>query len=43
MERVLPKILRGAIEDIYQIPLRLLGNFGKQQSNKIKKNIFKKL
>ena len=43
MECVLPKILRGAIEDVYQTPLRLLGNFGKQQFNKIKKNILKKL
>ena len=29
IERVLPKILRGAIEDVYQTPFRLLGNFGK--------------
>ena len=27
VERVLPKILRGAIEDVYQTPFRLLGNF----------------
>ena len=26
VERVLPKILRGAIEDVYQTPFRLLGN-----------------
>ena len=39
MERVLPKILRGAIEDVYQTPFRLLGNFGKQQFNKIKRKI----
>lgn len=30
MERVLPKILRGAIEDVYQTPFRLLGKFGKE-------------
>ena len=36
MERVLPKILRGAIEDVYQTPFGLLGNSGKQQLNKIK-------
>ena len=30
LERVLPKILRGAIEDLYQTPFRLLGNFGKK-------------
>ena len=43
MERVLPKILRGAYEDAYETPFRLLGNFGKQQFNKMKKNIFKKI
>ena len=30
IERMLPKILRGAIEDVYKTPSRLLGNFGKQ-------------
>ena len=39
VERVLPKILRGAIEDVYKTPFRLLGNFGKQQFNKIKRKI----
>ena len=29
IERVLPKILRGAIEDLYKTPFRLLGNFRK--------------
>lgn len=29
VERVLPKTLRGAIEDIYQTPFHLLENFGK--------------
>ena len=41
MERVLPKMLRGTIEDVYQTPFRLLGDFGKQQFNKIKKKILK--
>ena len=27
IERVLPKILRRAIEDVYETPFRLLGNF----------------
>ena len=36
IERVFPKFLRGAIEDVYQTPFRLLGNFGKQQLNKQK-------
>ena len=39
VETVLPKLLRGAIIDVYQTPFRQLGNFGKQQLNKIKKNI----
>ena len=39
MERVLPKILRGAIEDVYQTLFILLGNFGKQQFSKIKRKI----
>ena len=39
IKRVLPKILRGAIEDVYQTPFRLLGKFEKQQFNKIKKKI----
>ena len=29
--RVLPKILRGAFEDVYQTPFRLLRNFGKKR------------
>ena len=29
VERVLPKILRGDIEDVYQTPFRLLVNLGK--------------
>ena len=29
IERVLPRILRGTIGDVYQTPFRLLGDFGK--------------
>ena len=36
IERVLPKILRGAIEDVYKTPFRLPGKVGKQQLNKVK-------
>ena len=39
IERVLPKILRRAIEDVYETLFRLLGNFGKQQLNKLKRKI----
>ena len=41
VERVLPKILNGAIEDIYRTPFRLLGNFGKQQLDKLKRKILR--
>ena len=41
MEQVLPKILRGAIKDVYQRPSKLLGNFGKQQFNKTKRKILR--
>ena len=36
LERVVPKILRGVIEGVYQTPFRLLGKFGKKQFNKLK-------
>ena len=39
VERVLPKILRGAIEDVYQTLFRMLGNFGRQQLEKLKNKI----
>ena len=39
VECVLPKVLRGAIKDVYQTPFRLVGNFGKKQFNKLKKEI----
>ena len=41
IESVLSKILREAIEDVYQAPFRLLGNFGKQQLNKLKRKLLK--
>ena len=39
VECVLSKILRGAIEDICQMPFRLLSNFGKQHFIKIRKKV----
>ena len=41
VESVLHKTLRGGIEDVYQTPFRLLGNFGKQQLNKLKNKILR--
>lgn len=41
IDRVLPKILRGAIEDVYQTSFRLLDIFGKQHLEKIKRTVLK--
>ena len=41
VERVLPKILRAATEDVYQTPFKFLGNFVKQQLNKLKNKILR--
>ena len=41
IERVAPKIIRGAIEEVYKTPFRLLGNLGKEQFQKIKRKLFK--
>ena len=41
IERVAPKIIKGAIEEVYKIPFRLLGNLGKKQFQKIKRKLFK--
>ena len=41
VKHVLPKIPGGAIKDVYQMPFKLLGNFGKQQLNEIKRKILR--
>ena len=41
IKRVLLRILRGAIENVYQTPFSLLGDFGKKQLNKLKNKILK--
>ena len=41
IERVAPKIIRGAIKEVYKTPFRLLGNLGKKQFMKIKRRLFK--
>ena len=41
IEQVAPKIIRGAIEEVYKTPFRLLGNFGKKQFQNIKRKLFK--
>ena len=41
VERIAPKIIRGAIEEVYKTPFELLGNLGKNKFQKIKQKIFK--
>ena len=41
IERVAPKIIKGAIEKVYKTPFRLLGNLGKKQFQKIRRKLFK--
>ena len=40
-ERVAPKIIKDTIEEVYEIPFRLLGNLGKKHFQKIKRKLFK--
>ena len=37
IEKIAPRIIRGAIEDVYKTPFRLLGNFGKQKLTQVKR------
>ena len=41
IERVAPKIIKGAIEEVYKTPFRLLGDLGKKQFQKIKIKLYK--
>ena len=41
IERVAPKTIRGAIEEVYKTPFRLLGNLDKKKFQKIKRKLFK--
>ena len=39
IERVGPKILRGAIEDLYRTPFCLLGNFGRRKLAQLRRRL----
>ena len=41
IEHIAPKIIKGAIEEVYKMPFRLLGNLGKKHFQKIKIKLFK--
>ena len=43
VKKIAPKIIRGAIDDIYQTPFRLLGKFGKEKLAQVKQKINKGL
>ena len=42
VEQIAPKIIRGAIEDYYKTPFRLLGRFGKQKLNQLKSKFIRR-
>ena len=42
IERVLPKLLRYAFEDVYQMLFRVLGKFGKQQLQKVRNKLLRR-
>ena len=41
IQKITPQIIRGAIEDLYKTPFRLLGKLGKQKLYELKRNILK--
>ena len=41
IEGIASKIIKGAIEEVYKTPFRLLGNLGRKQFEKIKRKLFK--
>ena len=41
IERIAPKIIKSAIEEVYKTPFRLLGNLGKKHFQKIERKLFK--
>ena len=43
LQKVAPDIIKGAIEELYKTPFRLLGNFGRKKYKELKSNVFKRL
>ena len=43
IQRIAPGIIRGAIEEAYKTPFRLLGRFGTNKYNQLKKKLYKTL
>ena len=43
VEKIGPKMIRGAIEDVYKTPFRLLGNLGKKNLHSLNENLTREL
>ena len=43
VQRIAPGIIKGAIEEVYKTPFRLLGRFGTNKYNQLKKKLYKTL
>ena len=43
VQRIVPGIIKGAIEEVYKTPFRLLGRFGTNKYNQLKKKLYKTL
>ena len=43
LKEIGPQLLKGAIEDAYKTPFRLLGNFGKSKLAKVKRQLNREL
>ena len=39
IQKIAPQIIRGAFEDVYKTPYRLLGNLGKKKFAQVKRTI----
>ena len=43
LQKIAPDIIRGAIEELYKTPFRLLGRFGRKKYKELKSGVFKRL
>ena len=41
IQKIAPQIIRGAIEDVYKTPFRMLGKLGKQKLSQLKRKLLK--
>ena len=43
IQRIAPGIIRGAIEELYKTPFRLLGQFGRKKYKQLKAKVYRRL